>query len=247
MSGNSFAVVFNGRIVEGAAVEQVKGNVAKLFKVEVAKVERLFSGARVVIKKGLDEATAKKYQMALAKAGALCEVIDTEAAAKPPQAEAVPAPQAAVAQPAAATATAAPTAPEIQSAPDAEPDRPGLSKTVVKRAPADLGDLDGVTVEQPGAVIVEHQEIAPPQVDVSGLSMDAPGVTLSEPEQVSPPQLNLSGISMAEVGADIGEAEPAEELEVDISGLSMDEPGATLVEHEEVPAPEIDTSDLSMR
>ena len=84
MSGNTFAVVFSGKIAAGASADRVKANVAKLFKVEVAKVERLFTGARVAIKKGLDEATAKKYQMALAKAGAICDVVKVAApAAKP--------------------------------------------------------------------------------------------------------------------------------------------------------------------
>jgi len=72
MSGNTFEVVFDGKLVEGASVDQVKQNVATLFRVEVAKVERLFSGERVVIKKGIDEAAAKKYQLALLKAGAVC-------------------------------------------------------------------------------------------------------------------------------------------------------------------------------
>jgi hypothetical protein len=41
MSETRYDVVFSGKLVEGAAVDQVKANVARLFKVEVAKVERL--------------------------------------------------------------------------------------------------------------------------------------------------------------------------------------------------------------
>ena len=241
MNGNTFAVVFSGRIANGASVEQVKGNVAKLFKVEVAKVERLFSGARVAIKKGLDEATAKKYQMALARAGAICEVINvaalkgapTKASAKP----AVAKPVAPVARPE-ATAKARPVTKVRQT--------PGLTKDVVKEAPGSLGGFANVKLDAPGVVLVKHQDVAPLQVDLHGLSMDQPGVVLGVHKEEAPPKVDLSGISMAEPGADIGKAEKVPELAVDLSGLSMEEPGATLVEHAEVPEPRIDTSRLSV-
>jgi len=232
MNGKTFAVVFSGKIAEGASVEQVKGNVAKLFKVEVAKVERLFSGARVAIKKGLDETSAKKYQMALAKAGALCEVVKVAA----------PATQS-------STAAATPPKPPRATAPAsgaAQADSPGLTKSVVKPAPGTLGEFDHVTLEQPGVVLVEHQEVAPPQFDLGGLGLDEPGATLAEHEEVAPPEVDTSGLTVAETGAELGEAEAVTPIQVDLSGLSMDEPGATLVEHEEVPEPQIDTSKLSV-
>ena len=245
MGDNTFEVVFSGKIVEGASVDQVKGNVAKLFKVEVAKVERLFSGARVAIKKGLDETTAKKYQMALAKAGALCEVVNTagSVAAEATKAE-VSKPQAPEA-PSAPAVTAAPAAP-AQSAPAVQESTPGLIKYVVKEAPGGLGDLATATLDEPGVVLVEHQDVAPPELDLGGLSMDEPGVILGEHEEVAPPEVDINGISMAEPGADLGEAEEVAELQVDVSGLSMDEPGVILVEHHDVPEPQIDTSKLSV-
>lgn len=234
MSGNTFAVVFSGRIAEGASVTQVKSNVAKLFKVEVTKVERLFSGARVALKKGLDETTAKKYQMALAKAGALCEVVNVAAMAKK-------APSPAVAAKPQKPARAASPAPR-----PAQQGSVGLTKSVVKRAPSSLGSLASVTLDQPGTVLVEHQEVTPLQVDLGGLSMDAPGATLSQHEEVAPPAVDTSALSVAEPGADLGKAETVAPLQVDIRGLSMDEPGATLVEHEEVPQARIDTSKFSV-
>ncbi len=241
MNGNTFAVVFSGRVANGASVEQVKSNVAKLFKVEVAKVERLFSGARVAIKKGLDEATAKKYQMALAKAGALCEVINVAAAKAPPTKApakpAAPKPVAPVARPE-MTAKAKPATRGRHT--------PGLTKDVVKEAPGGLGDFANVKLDAPGVVLVKHQDVAPLQVDLRGLSMDQPGVVLGEHKEEAPLRVDLSGISMAEPGADIGKTEEVPDLAVDLSGLSMDEPGATLVEHAEVPEPRIDTSRLSV-
>ncbi len=230
MSGNTFAVVFAGKIAEGASVEQVKGNVAKLFKVEVAKVERLFSGAKVALKKGLDETTAKKYQMALAKAGALCEVVKVAAPAQKSS------PAASHAKPAHAVSPARPE----------QMDTAGLTKSVVKPAPRDLGGFASVTLDQPGAVLGEHQEVPPLQVDTGGLSLDVPGATLVEHEEVAAPEVDTSALSVAESGAELGKEEAVAPLQVDLSGMSMDEPGATLVEHEEIPPPQIDTSRLSV-
>lgn len=234
MSGNTFAVVFSGKIAEGASVEQVKGNVARLFKVEVAKVERLFSGARVAIKKGLDEATAKKYQMALARTGALCEVVKVAAPAAKSSSHAV----------SGVTPNALRKAVPTSSTPKVG--NPAPARTVARQSSAPKpGGLAGATLDSPGVVLVEHQEAAPLQVDLSGFSLDEPGVTLVKHEEVAPPQVDTSGLSVAESGSDIGKAETQAPIQVDLSGLSMDEPGATLVEHEEVPQLQIDTSKLS--
>lgn len=231
MSQNTFEVVFSGELSEGVTLEQVKSNVAALFKVEVAKVERLFSGATVSIKKGLDEASAKKYQVALMRAGAVCRVVNHAAAPAAPAASPSP------------VSVAAP----VQAAPEASDSSAlGLQKSVVKAPPQGLGELSGVSVDAPGITLVEHQDLPVPQIDTSGLSMDRTGAELVEHKEVVAPQVDVSDLSMGEAGETLVEAEPVEEFEADISGISMDEPGVTLVEHEEVPKPEIDTSKLSL-
>jgi len=235
MSQNTFEVVFSGKLVEGAAPEKVKANVAALFKVEVAKVERLFSGATVSIKKGVDEATAKKYQMALHKAGAITQVVNRDAAA-------ASSPKPATAK---SAATAKPAAPQGQK-PAASATEVGLQKSVVKPAPAGVGELASAAVDAPGTVLVEHQDLPEPQIDTSALSMDQPGVELTEHQEVPEPEVDISGLSMGEEGEVLGQESPFEPLQVDVSGMSMDEPGVTLVEHEEAEKPEIDTSNLSL-
>ncbi|MCW8918247.1 MAG: hypothetical protein OQL08_05480 [Gammaproteobacteria bacterium] len=220
MSDNTFEVIFSGELSEGAAPEQVKGNVAALFKVEVARVERLFSGATVAIKKGLDEATAQRYRQALLQAGAICQVVNR--AAVPP-----------------ADAPARPAVEEDSSA-------LGLQKSVVKAAPTGLGELDGASVDAPGVILVEHREVAAPQIDTSQLSLDQTDAELTQHEEVAPPRVDLSALSMGEPGEILVEAEPVEVLEVEFGELHLDEPGVTLVEHEEVPKPQIDTSKLSL-
>jgi hypothetical protein len=245
MSGKTFAVVFSGKLVEGASVERVKQNVAKLFKVEVTKIERLFSGARVAVKKGIDEATAKKYQLALRKAGAICAVVDLAKAAGTAAASAKVKPSTATA-PGERTTQATRTAGKAPPISQATPEGVGLPKSVVKPAPKSFGELKSATVDEPGVVLVRHRETPPPQIDTAGLSVDQPGAVLTEHEDVPEPVVDIRGISMAEAGADIGTVSKQRELDVDISGLSMDEPGVILVKSKEEPEPRIDISKLSV-
>lgn len=70
-----FEVVFQGQVQQGAAPEQVRANVGKLFQVSGAQLDTLFSGRRIVIKQGLDQAAAEKYRIALERAGAQCSIV----------------------------------------------------------------------------------------------------------------------------------------------------------------------------
>lgn len=240
MSQKTFEVVFSGKLVEGAAPQKVKANVAALFKVEVAKVERLFSGATVSIKKGLDEATAKKYQLALHRAGAITRVINRAAA--PPTSKAAPA-RPTQAKPAAQPRRPAPAAKPATGKAAAGV---GLQKSVVKQAPSGVGEFAAAQIDAPGTVLVKHQEIPPPQIDTSSLSMDQSGAELVKHERIPEPEFDLGGLSMGAEGEALGQETPFEPLEVDVSNMSMDEAGVTLVEHEETPVPKIDTSNLSL-
>ncbi len=196
MAENTFAVAFDGAIADGADAARVKASVARLFKVEPAKVEPLFSGKRVYIKKNIDRATALKYQAALQQAGALCEVVDL-----------------------------------------ASPASEGPSQ-----APAP----SGMTLAEPGVVLIEPERVEAPDIDVSALTMAETGVTLVEPERVEPPAIDTRDLSLAEAGATLGESEAVQALEVDLRGITLAEPGVILVEPEAVEPPQIDTSRLSV-
>lgn len=70
MSDTRYDVIFRGELCEGFELDDVKRNLARLFKQAEDKVERLFSQRHVIIKSDLDRAAAEKYQRALAGAGA---------------------------------------------------------------------------------------------------------------------------------------------------------------------------------
>lgn len=74
MSAQQFDVFFRGDIVAGQTIVEVKERLANLFKLELAQVEPLFSGRPTAIRRNLDEATAKKYEQALLKIGAVVEL-----------------------------------------------------------------------------------------------------------------------------------------------------------------------------
>lgn len=70
-----YGVVFSGKIHESSSIEQVRENFARLFRQsDPARLQRLFSGEEVTLKKGLSAEDAEKYRQALLKTGAICEV-----------------------------------------------------------------------------------------------------------------------------------------------------------------------------
>lgn len=75
-----FNVIFQGELVTGRALAEVKTGVAQLFSTDSARIEQLFSGKSFVIKSGVDQPTAVKYQQAMAKAGAICQVVSSSRA-----------------------------------------------------------------------------------------------------------------------------------------------------------------------
>ncbi len=74
MEDSTYNLVFHGVIAEGFDTGTVKKNIAILFNAPDKKVERLFSGNPVTVRKNIDRNTALKYQAAFKKAGALCTI-----------------------------------------------------------------------------------------------------------------------------------------------------------------------------
>lgn len=99
-----YEIAFAGQVVPGAAVEQVKANLARLFQADEQRIALLFSGRRIVIKSGLDAAGAEKYRATMERAGAVAIVqalqVEEVEMAPPPASAATPLAAAAVAAPA---------------------------------------------------------------------------------------------------------------------------------------------------
>lgn len=80
-------IIFSGQVQEGHDLNDVKARIGKLFKIhDQAKLEMLFSGKAITLKKDMAPIEAEKYQAAIIKAGALV-VIDPPLPETPSQQE----------------------------------------------------------------------------------------------------------------------------------------------------------------
>ena len=84
-----YNVVFCFVVLGGHKAAEVKKNLAALFKADEKKIDQLFAAPQAVLKRNIDYDQAMKYQKALQRAGAICNVeeviqnIDQQAAATP--------------------------------------------------------------------------------------------------------------------------------------------------------------------
>lgn len=74
MTGEQFDIIFRGDIVLGHNLADVKARLQQLFKTDAARIDALFSGRPVALKKSLDADTAEKYRTVLTKVGAVVQL-----------------------------------------------------------------------------------------------------------------------------------------------------------------------------
>lgn len=133
---NQYQLVFNGTLSDGQNQGDVKRNLASLFKIGETKVEQLFNQLPVVVKKNVDYDSALKYQQALRKAGAVCQLEETIKNIEPPVMEKVAPPP--------LTYTPDLSATDVDYIPDSQPVK---SEDVQKKGIKGLGDiLSGVVL-----------------------------------------------------------------------------------------------------
>jgi len=174
MSDALYSVVFRGEVAEGQDTETVKARLAQMFKVDAARAAALFNPKGVPIKRRLDEATAKKYQLAMQKAGAIAHIVPEQPLTPPRETP-----------PAESTGTL-----PLDTGLMQRPEVP-LESYTVPEAP----DL---SVVAPGSLLVEHEPVPEPDIDTSGLTMAEPGVTLTQPREVPEPDIDISGLAVKE-------------------------------------------------
>ena len=228
MADSDYKIVFAGQLVEGADPAEVRSNFAKLFKIEAARVEKLFSGNPVVIKKGFDEANARKYQAVLQKAGAIVELsaqssATTTAATVEPE-PAAPAPEAATTSTPPPSSEAASAASESPAKPEPAADEvpattTGGSQTAADDVPAGPPVAPDFSVADPGVLLVEHAPVAAANIDTNHLDMAEVGVTLVEHISMPEPEFDLKDLTLAPPGAVLADAHDVPAAEYDTSAL----------------------------
>ena len=85
MTDHLYKVVFSGQISEDISMEEVKNNLSRNLRLSKGKVERLFAGNRLVLKRNIDYETGKRYQHVFTKSGAKCDLIRIEKSNNPQQ------------------------------------------------------------------------------------------------------------------------------------------------------------------
>lgn len=179
-----FDVVFQGRIGAGRDPAEVRVNLAQLFKTDAARIEGLFGGHRVVLKKGVDAAAGRNYQAALTKAGAETEL----ASQQPPASEPVTAPRS-VAE---SSVRPPPIAPPLTIA---EPGVLLVEPVVVRAREFDTANL---SLAEVGVALVDPVVIPPPKFDLSHLNLAPPGTLLTEPAPVVAAKIDTGTLALTE-------------------------------------------------
>lgn len=193
MAEGEFQVVFRGEITGDQPVEVVKQQLANLFRMPPERVEALFSGKPVVVKKNVDEATARKLEQAFRRAGAACEVRAPAPPPRPePYAENPPAPSAEAADsrdsPHPETAASAHTGGSIAASGDP-------NRTVVDLATPE--SFEGLEIDTSDAPLTAPGTKPAPEIDTSELSLaEEDSGPLSERKPPPPAEIDTSGLSM---------------------------------------------------
>ncbi len=242
MSAGGYRIVFAGKLVAGADEASVKSSFQRLFKADARRVEALFSGRRVVIKKDVDEPTARKYAAALRKVGAQCEVEAVgEHAPRSPARE----------MPTRPVSAAAPAPPPESPPEDWQLAAPGadLREGKVRPAPPPPPDTAGLSVAPVGADMLDaHPAPAPFVADLGELSVAAPGADLLDDHAPPPPfEADLGERSLAPAGAELAEHVDTPAFEADLADLSLAPTGSDLQpEPRPAPPPPPGTGDLKL-
>jgi hypothetical protein len=182
MADPSFDVVFAGQILEGVDPQRVRANVAKLFDIDAARVEKLFSGQRIVIKKDVGAAAAQKYQAVMAKAGAVVEIVEKGA----PRESAVH------------TVASPSPAPPPAGSQDLSMAEPGVLLVEPDRVEAPAIDTSHLQLAEVGATLTESEPIPEPQFDLSGMELAPPGTLLIESKPAKPAEFDTSGLALTD-------------------------------------------------
>ena len=174
MSDALYNIVFQGKIQADFDLQQVKDNLGKLFSAGEDKIDMMFSGKPIAIKKSVDQATALKYLQAMKKSGAIAHTYTLEGKVidlTQPQQKAQD---------------------EKETAPNpAEPASKNTSDTL----------FDTLTVAPPGEQLIPTQTFVEAQFNTEGMSMAPVGSDVTDREPPPPPyQADLSNLSMANPG-----------------------------------------------
>ncbi len=191
MSSDLFEVTFSGKIEEGKDLESVRQLISKIFKADEARLEKMFSGQRVMIKRQANEATANKYRAAFKKAGAICDVTPLSIASDNLASDKE--------VPTAANTTSEMSEDYSSKYPESDIIPEALIKIPLDVTADQIQDLDADVAPAGSQMQDEIHEDAEPSIDISGIDVAPVGSQISTAEEKTPPAPpDISGITMAD-------------------------------------------------
>ncbi|RYY73958.1 MAG: hypothetical protein EOO52_13840 [Gammaproteobacteria bacterium] len=236
MSDQQFDIIFRGDIVFGHQLADVKAKLQNLFKADAAKIDALFSGRPVPLKRGLDQASALKYKDALIKAGAQVDLVavgDTK-----------PAP---VAQPAERTLSLAQrlqqqAAAEKEAAEKVVLQKEQAARETASHTPEIMNNKTDWSLAPVGSYLLKPTEkavVEPVEVDISAISLRPEGGNIldaSEQPQAPHAQVVAPNFEIAAVGTDLIRADEKMELpllELELADWTLADLGEDLISQSE--------------
>lgn len=235
-SGKTFDIVFRGDIVLGHSLDTVKQRLQQLFKADTAKIDALFIGRPVPLKRNLDEATAKKYQAVLQKAGAEVSLVPA-GSQTPSAAPQRPAPVRGLSLAPVGSNLLRPT--ERSKAPVVNIDvstlslRPAgerlLDSAEVKTAPVPVvaPDFDLAAAGEDLIRAEDRYDLPLPELDIEDWGLSEVGEPLLKPEEQSRPaavKVTELTVDLAPVGSDLGQIKREKNAVVpDVSRLKLED------------------------
>lgn len=226
-----YRLVFRGEVLEGQHKAVVKQRLGAALKVEGERLDAMFTGKAVTIRKDADTDTAARFQIVFKRAGARLRVVPV--VAEEAESETAPTP------PVPADNGVFRLAPRGSLMADPRPD-----------AATPTLDIAYLTLAAPGTVLGVPNAVVAVAPDVSHMTIAAPGTDLGVPSPAAPAPPLAPAWGVADAGVDLAPyATPVEPpFDLDLIDFELAPAGTLLVDadHEPVPQPP-DTSHLSLQ
>ncbi|OUS30525.1 hypothetical protein A9Q99_06110 [Gammaproteobacteria bacterium 45_16_T64] len=208
MNDPIYDIYFRGGIHSNTDLATVKANMAKLFKVNDARIETMFSGKACVLKKDLNKTKALQYQQAIEKTGArvfLKEQSQTQPPATPPP-----------------TAKTVPSAPSTSQSTSPQEQEKTKSSWDLSPTGSDLLKAD------------ERKAEVTTNIDTSAIQLVSPFAEPEPENKTTPPPPNTDHMSVADVGSDILVEKPPEPTapDIDLSEMAVAPLGSNMSDND---------------
>ncbi|MES9940464.1 MAG: hypothetical protein ABW104_10225 [Candidatus Thiodiazotropha sp. 6PLUC2] len=211
MSLETYDVYFSGALLKDSDPEKVKRKIGAMFKLEGDRLERLFSGKPMPIKRGVDMDRAIKFRVAFRDAGGLVDIVPAGQPAPLPKPPAAARPQQTQTAPTAATTETLTLADGPLEVPEEPPHREiiapdyplssnegfDLSDCTTETVPQKIPDISALDLTKPGALLDETEEPEPLEIDTTALELDSSDDNLDDQTPPEPPIIDTNDLSLS--------------------------------------------------